>query len=498
MKAFGAFLLCFFVTLFLFFSGCAKTENEIFVVGGKVIAYGEGLEGVEISVNGTDWNCATDTDGNFELIGVNYGDLISFSKNGYSISNYEVTGSVSNLIIVAYLLNSVELVYDSGRGSVLGKGDYIKNSTVTLTASPSYGFAFNGYYVDGALACSDAEYSFIITEDIEVEARFDEILITVTVESDYLSLITGAGEYRLGTSATLTASETEAAAFAGWYIGGNLVGTSSVYVFTAAEAVTLEARFYAVLNAPALSIDDYTVYWQPVENAANYAVSVNGQAPSVQNDTEFDFSAYLTVSGEYGISVKALSGSENILDSPASTITYIYYAKISAPYNVGVTFNEKIILNFTAVNAAVDYEVNVGGATYLLSDYPDKTEYLLNSVHFDITDLLETPGEYTASVTAIAENSLKNSLPSAPAVFTYSGELEIPSLEYQNGSVTWSSVPNCELYSLAVNGVTVYSTSDNNNYSTQELEEGTYQITVTATATGYAPSEHTITINITK
>ena len=61
-----------------------------------------------------------------------------------------------------------------GKGTVIGDGEYIKGSSVTLTASPAEGYDFAGWYVDGKLIMEDATYTFIAEKAVNVVAKFTE------------------------------------------------------------------------------------------------------------------------------------------------------------------------------------------------------------------------------------------------------------------------------------------------------------------------------------
>lgn len=493
------FLLLLFILawVLIFVAGCVKSENVSFSVIGKVVAYGEGLEDVEIIINGNEagTNAKTDADGFFNLSGLSKGDIISFSKERYAISNYEVQENISNLIIVADLLTSVSIIYDSSEGSVSGAGDYIKNASVTLTAAPDYGYSFNGYYSGDVLLSDNSSYTFTITEDIEISARFDEITGTVSVLSDYPELISGGGDYRIGTDATLTAAENNTASFDGWYIDCILVSTGLSYSFTVYEAVTVTAEFNAVLPSPVITLNGTVLSWPAVTNAQSYNIYINGSIVSSSALLSCDILPYLTVSGNYEISAEAVSTDDGIENSTFSSIIYTYWAKIPTPYNVGVINDDLILLSFTRINSAVDYEIKINGGNYLLSEYDEFSVYYSNSVHFYLNDLLTAPGEYVFTVTAIAENASQNSLPSADYIYNYYGNLTAPEFILTDDIITWEAQQNCTKYELIINDIVVYTTTDTFGYSVGELSAGSYEVSLRVSANGYISDEYTDIIN---
>jgi hypothetical protein len=69
-----------------------------------------------------------------------------------------------------------------GGGTATGGGEVAKNSGVTLVATPSQGYAFDGWYENGSLVSSSATYSFTATRDRSLVAQFSMVNpVTVTL-----------------------------------------------------------------------------------------------------------------------------------------------------------------------------------------------------------------------------------------------------------------------------------------------------------------------------
>lgn len=61
-------------------------------------------------------------------------------------------------------------------GTVHGSGEYLKDSLATISATPNEGFVFTGWYsLDEQLISEDADYSFILSENASLEARFSKV-----------------------------------------------------------------------------------------------------------------------------------------------------------------------------------------------------------------------------------------------------------------------------------------------------------------------------------
>ena len=57
-------------------------------------------------------------------------------------------------------------------GVVIGGGDYEKETSCTIKATPNPGYEFLNWTQNGVEVSSDAEYTFIVTEDAEYVANF--------------------------------------------------------------------------------------------------------------------------------------------------------------------------------------------------------------------------------------------------------------------------------------------------------------------------------------
>lgn len=62
---------------------------------------------------------------------------------------------------------------DPAAGTVLGSGARSYGDHAGLIAKASQGYDFVGWYSNNVLVSTDAEYSFKVTSDIDVVARFD-------------------------------------------------------------------------------------------------------------------------------------------------------------------------------------------------------------------------------------------------------------------------------------------------------------------------------------
>lgn len=66
-------------------------------------------------------------------------------------------------------------------GFVTGSGSYVYGTYVTVKAYPEEGFLFNRWTSTGSLASTDAEYSFIIEDDVDFTAFFEQRMCSFEV-----------------------------------------------------------------------------------------------------------------------------------------------------------------------------------------------------------------------------------------------------------------------------------------------------------------------------
>ena len=128
-------------------------------------------------------------------------------------------------------------------GTTTGDGTYDKGETATVTATPEAGYLFKGWFEDGNLVSADASYSFTVTANRTLTAKFAPYhTITTLVEGG--GNVSGGGEYEDKSTATLTAEAHEDYYFIGWYNEeGTLVTADTTYTLTVREDRTFTAKF---------------------------------------------------------------------------------------------------------------------------------------------------------------------------------------------------------------------------------------------------------------
>ena len=138
----------------------------------------------------------------------------------------------------------------SGSGSISGSGSFRSGHKATLTAQASQGSIFAGWYDEsGKLLSADASYSFSVTGNLTVYARF-ELPVTAAVTVRGTGSVTGGGAYATGSRVQLVATPRSGYHFLGWYDeSGNVLSTDTTYTFTIQSNLSIRAQFGAEITA---------------------------------------------------------------------------------------------------------------------------------------------------------------------------------------------------------------------------------------------------------
>ena len=175
-----------------------------------------------------------------------------------------------------------------GAGTLTGAGKYHYDDTVTITAEPSSGYAFLGWYNGEDLYKEDASFTQSIKSAITLEARFEYIKFKITIDDKSVLFITGitsGEEYELGTEITLTANLISGCHVVSWEIKGEVVNVGPTYTFKVPKEeltiVAYETRVY--------TRDDNKIYFGSYPQTNVKATKSNGLL-----DITFDASTWIS------------------------------------------------------------------------------------------------------------------------------------------------------------------------------------------------------------
>ncbi len=225
----------------------------------------------------------------------------------FNINSYTVTATAS------YNSADADNVFVEGEtgGVVAGGGKVNYSSNAVLTAAAKTGYDFVGWYssLEGETAIySSATYSFAVTEDVTVWAKFaikkynvkatmmanrvdDD---TVYLESNICGDISGQGDFYYGTTTTLTAAPRSGYEFLGWYSNVSLGEDAFITADYSVDVTIAEPRVYNIWAKFAMLKFDVSISAASVDNEDNITVSDIGGKVGFSIDTLTD-----TASSEY-------------------------------------------------------------------------------------------------------------------------------------------------------------------------------------------------------
>lgn len=455
-------LLALFAVATLVFSACSKTQtNNDFSVGGIVITDAEFFE-ISILVNGIKTDYSLDSSGCFNISHLKSGDVITFSKEGYSFNSYTVGGfSVDGIEIVGTKCRyDVLTFFDENYGTVSGAGKYEYGETATLTITPKEHFEINGIYEKDNLVSSNGEYSFTVTNDRVFVVRFSKKKYPITIEKTDKTCVVAAPESAVfGEEITVSASDDENFVFAYFEIDGKKYYDKTLNFTIKSENTKINAVFLKRLSKPEISFDGRSISVVKGENAKRYEVFIDGE----------------------------------FLFSTTSDKTH-YVRPYDTPKNIGMLIEEgKVYFVFQQVLAASGYEIFMNGQKV---ETPLAKKASGGSILIRVDTLFTENGTYAFSVRATGDRP--ESEMSFAAEYTFKGTLSAPVAKIENGVLTVSHEKDVK-FLVEINGVNVADKLDENKSLalSDVLENGTTaaKIKITAMLDGYKPSSVEIIYN---
>ena len=298
-------------------------------------------------------------------------------------------------------------------GTTTGAGTFVKGASVTVTATPSVGYAFANWTLNGVAVSTTPGYQFTMDGNKALVANFSfQFAVTLSSNPAEGGITTGAGSYTAGANVTVTAAPNTGYTFVNWTEGLTVASTDANYVFQLNAARNLVANFK--LNTYTLTVValNGTVLKVPLQTTYNHGTVVNltatpnsgfnftswtGDVTGSSSATTVTMNANKTVTANFGINtytltVTAINGT--VLKVPVQT-TYNYgtVVDLTATPNSGYTFaswtgdatgsanttsvtmnsNKNVTANFNAI--VLTYTLNVTAVNGTVLKVPSKTAY---------------------------------------------------------------------------------------------------------------------------
>ena len=134
-------------------------------------------------------------------------------------------------------------------GTTSGDGTYDVESEATVKETANENYEFAGWYENDVKVSDDAEYTFTVTGNHNLTAKFEKdipvvVTYTVTTKTQGNGSTTGDGTYEKGTEITLTAEADKGNVFVGWKDeNGNLISLDKEFEHTVTSDVIFVAYF---------------------------------------------------------------------------------------------------------------------------------------------------------------------------------------------------------------------------------------------------------------
>ncbi len=200
--------------------------------------------------------------------------FVKWTKNGSQVSTnaeytFEVTENVSlvaNFQPIQYEVTAT--ANPTNGGTITGDGTFDYGQNCTVTATPATGYQFVKWTKNGSQVSTEAEYTFEVTEDVDLVANFElkTFTISVSVNPEDGGTAFGAGEYEYGETVTLYVESNTHYFFENWTEDGVVVSTDEEYTFTVESDRTIEVNLYYFNSVGEENETNINVYPNPVDD----------------------------------------------------------------------------------------------------------------------------------------------------------------------------------------------------------------------------------------
>ena len=364
-------------------------------------------------------------------------------------------------------------------GTVTGGGTYNQGQTCTVSATPAPGYHFDKWTENGSVVSTNANYTFPVTGDRDLEAHFtrEQYYISVSANPTEGGTVSGGAAHYYGESCTVMAEENPGFAFVNWTENDSVVSPDATYQFLVTCNRNLVAQFQA----------QYTI---SVSANPTNGGTVTGGGTYPQGDS-------CTVSATPATGYHFVNWTEN--DDQVST---------DANYTFIVTGNRTLVANFQAQQQTYMITVSAnptdggevtGGAAYHYGE--DCTVTATASAGFTFTNWTEngsvvsTQANYTFTV-----NDNRNLV----ANFTHTYTISVSANPSNGGSVhvgsptgpatgTFTQGQSCTVYATVNSGFTFTNWTEN---GTSVSTNANYTFTVNDNRNLVANFTHTYTISV--
>ena len=237
----------------------ANPSNGGTATGGGTFTYGQSCTVTATANTGytfTNWT----ENGNVVSSNANYTFTVEGNRN-----------LVANFTAITYTITVS--ANPSNSGTTSGGGTYTHGQSCTVIATSADGYTFMNWTENGSVVSTDANYSFIVTNNRSLVANFEEqqpdtYNINVSPNPNIGGTVTGGGNYNGGQQCTVTATANTGYTFVNWTENGEVVTTNASYTFIVTGNRTLVANF--TLNSYTITVTADPTEGGRVTGSGNY------------------------------------------------------------------------------------------------------------------------------------------------------------------------------------------------------------------------------------
>ncbi len=301
----------------------------------------------------------------------------------------KVTGAPKNLFAYDWATDNREVTFtdkiyftitaeaDEG-GMVSGSGLADTGESITLTATPDYGYTFDGWYDGDTRVCDTAEFVVEnVTADKTYTAKFTKNIVYYTISAEVGTdggTVSGGGKVAEGESVTLTAAANEGYTFDGWYDGDTKICDTAEFVVS---NVTADKTYTAKFTKNPIVDPDPTFDFTSLRTLKTKNITVNHETKTIDIDSE-DNAEYITI----------FVHQKDVI--PGGTFKMASYMGNKVVYDKNGSYRIYFVHNFTV---PVKANITINGVS---------EQYLVN-VHFDTSkakfDFTSLKGESFSNIT---------------------------------------------------------------------------------------------------
>lgn len=169
-------------------------------------------------------------------------------------------------------------------GSATGAGTYSKGESVILTATPDYGYHFEGWYINGELVSYDLSYTISVGDSNDIKAVFQKETYTLTISQNYDGgIVGGSGSYVYGSEVTVSTTLDEGYGFVGWTEDGVLISDEMVFSYEIARSLTIVANYSIIHDASFVVSMTSTTAPSTLTISSTYDVEVEGRTWTISD-----------------------------------------------------------------------------------------------------------------------------------------------------------------------------------------------------------------------